>query len=280
MMRKRKIKRKKLNYKHLFILITIVLLFITLITSLYILIFNGINNHKINKKIKEIKEIVTIENIDVDTKDTIEENNINSDLEDIYSKYMKMDLLSVNINELKKINSDTKGWLSVNSTNINYPFVQTADNEYYLNHSFDKSNNKAGWVFLDYRNDINIEQKNTIIYAHGRVNKTMFGSLKDTLKNKWLSNKNNHFVKTSTNNKDSLWQVFSVYKIPTTSDYLQVYFTDNEEFYSFVTKLKNRSIYSFDVNLNNEDRIITLSTCYNSKEKVVLHAKLVKEIQK
>ena len=55
-----------------------------------------------------------------------------------------MNLINVDFNELKKINSNTKGWIQVNGTNINYPFVQAKDNKFYLTHSFDKSYNSAG----------------------------------------------------------------------------------------------------------------------------------------
>ena len=50
-----------------------------------------------------------------------------------------MDLINVNFTELKKINYDTIGWIQVNGTNINYPLVQTKNNDYYLTRSFDKS---------------------------------------------------------------------------------------------------------------------------------------------
>ncbi len=88
-----------------------------------------------------------------------------------------MNMINVNFNDLKKNNPDVAGWLKVNGTNINYPFVQASDNKYYLIHSFNKSYNAAGWVFLDYRNN-NTNNKNTILYAQGRNDKTMFGSLK------------------------------------------------------------------------------------------------------
>jgi len=93
-----------------------------------------------------------------------------------------MNLINVDFNELKKINSNTKGWIQVNDNNINYPFVQTKDNKYYLTHSFDKSYNGNEWVFLNYRNNINVLSKYTIIYAPSRNNKTMFRSLKNILK--------------------------------------------------------------------------------------------------
>lgn len=49
-----------------------------------------------------------------------------------------------NFNELKNINNDVKGWIKVNGTNINYPFVQSNNNKYYLTPTFDKSYNSAG----------------------------------------------------------------------------------------------------------------------------------------
>ena len=73
-----------------------------------------------------------------------------------------MNLIDVDFTELKKVNSDVKGWIQVNGTNINYPFVQTKDTKFYLNHSFDKKYNDAGWVFLDYRNNIDLSNKNNI----------------------------------------------------------------------------------------------------------------------
>ena len=188
-----------------------------------------------------------------------------------------MNLINVNFEELKKINSNTKGWLQVNGTNINYPFVQANDNKYYLTHSFDKSYNSAGWVFLDYRNDINNLSKNTIIYAHGRLDTTMFGSLKNILKSGWLNNTNNYVVKLSTETENTLWQVFSVYHIPTTSDYIKVDFASNEEFSTWTTMLISRSAYDFNTSVGANDNVLTLSTCYNSAEyRLVVHAKLVK----
>ena len=43
-----------------------------------------------------------------------------------------MNLINVDFNKLKNINDQTKGWIQVNGTNINYPFVQADNNEYYL----------------------------------------------------------------------------------------------------------------------------------------------------
>src|SRR5574344_1050884 len=217
----------------------------------------------------EVTEINDSENTEIINSDEIDKSNP-------YWDYIKTPLINVDFDNLKSINSDVKGWIKVNGTNINYPFVQTNNNSYYLTHAFDKSYNSAGWVFMDYRNGLITENKNTILYAHGRINGTMFGTLKNILTNKWLDNSDNFIIKTSTEEENGLWQVFSVYRIPTTSDYLQTSFTSDEEFVSFANKLIDRSAYNFNTSVSKNDKIITLSTCYNDDDKMVMHAKLIK----
>ena len=187
-----------------------------------------------------------------------------------------MNLINVDFSNLLTINSETKGWIQVPSTNINYPFVQNTNNSFYLEHSFDKSYNSAGWVFMDYRNN-NLVNKNTILYAHGRYDGTMFGSLKNIFNSSWYENKNNHIVRLSTLDENSMWQVFSVYTIPTTNDYIKVNFKSDEEFLSWAEMIKKRSRYNFNTVINSSDNILTLSTCYNKTKKVVMHAKLIKK---
>ena len=188
-----------------------------------------------------------------------------------------MNLIDVKFDELLKINSSVKGWIQVNGTNINYPFVQHSDNSFYLNHSFDDSYNDAGWVFLDYRNDSEILDQNTIIYAHSRLDESMFGSLKKILKNGWLDKEDNHVIKLSTLKENTLWQVFSIYHIPTSSDYLRINFNSNDDFNSWNSMIIDRSLHDFKTTVSTNDKILTLSTCYGKDEKLVVHAKLIKK---
>lgn len=240
---------------------------------------------KVNEEIQnnvDIKEIPAEEE-DNDVVQVVEpEKEVVEDKSNPYWDYIKMNLINVDLSELEKTNSDTVGWLQVNGTNINYPFVQTNNNEYYLTHSFDKTYNSAGWVFLDYRNnldkisDIGEIDRNTILYAHARLDKVMFGTLKNILKSDWYNNSNNHIIKLSTGNKSTLWQVFSVYHVPTTSDYIQVKFDSDEEFKTWADTMQARSYYSFNTSVSEGDKVLTLSTCYGQTERMVMHAKLIK----
>lgn len=191
-----------------------------------------------------------------------------------------MNMMDVKFNKLKEINDEVVGWIKVNGTNINYPFVKHTDNDYYLNKSFDKSYNEAGWVFMDYRNNEKEFDKNTILYAHGRYDNTMFGTLKNVLNNNWIKDSNNYIIKISTENENTLWQVFSVYHIKTTPDYLKINFNKEDEYKEFLNMLIKRSAYDFNTSIDENDKILTLSTCFNNSEKMVMHAKLIKKMTK
>lgn len=240
--------------------------FAVMIISFVKIVFWGIDNYKTNAEIKKIQEIVEIDEVESDNKE--EDETI------VSSKFINVDFT-----ELKKTNNDVVGWIRVNGTSIDYPFVQYTDNSYYLNHSFDKSVNDAGWVFLDYQNKVDMSDTNTIIYAHGRVDGTMFGSLKNALNKNYL-NIEEKFIKISTLTDNYIFEVFSVYHIPTTDDYLRKNFNSSEDYASFINMIKQRSVHNFSVDVLNDDKIITLSTCYNNREKVVMHGKLVDSVKK
>lgn len=266
-------KKRKINK-------TNVVLSIMLVISAGMLIYSILNiknwkkdNDETEKEVESIYKTVSVEEV-------TEGENVNPEAqkkESIYWSYIKMNMINVDFTELLKQNSDTKGWIQVNGTNINYPFVQSNDNAYYLNHSFTKKKNEAGWVFLDYRNDINNLGKNNIIYAHSRLDKTMFGSLKNILSNNWYKNTDNHIIKLSTEKENTLWQVFSVYHIKTENYYITTDFKDDSEFQKFIDTISKRSKLKFDASVDVNDTILTLSTCRSNNEKVVLHAKLIKK---
>lgn len=269
-------KKKLVLRKHFVVLFLLFFIFLSLFSS-YNIIRWAIDAKNTEKQIEEIHEIVEIK----ETTDSTETEIVNPPKEEVkkenpYWDYIKMNLINVDFTNLKEKNNDTVGWIQVSGTNINYPFVQTDNNTYYLKKDFNKNYNSAGWVFMDYRNNLENLNQNTILYAHGRIDGTMFGSLKNIFKSNWYNNKNNHIVKLSTEYQNTMWQVFSVYRIPETSDYLEINFNDKEKYVNFLNMLQDRSELKFDVSLNEEDKILTLSTCYKENDRVVLHAKLIK----
>ena len=121
--------------------------------------------------------------------------------------------------------------------------------------------------------------RNKVFYATLICVTKLEKEINPTIFNIYLSftlHKSNYIVKISTETENTLWQVFSVYHIPTTSDYIQTEFNSDQEFLRFANMLKDRSSYNFDTNISEIDKILTLSTCYSKTDKVVMHAKLIK----
>lgn len=194
-----------------------------------------------------------------------------------YWDYINVPYMDVNFDSLLQTNPDTVAWIKVEGTKINYPVVQSTDNDYYLHHDYRKNDNMAGWIFGDYRDDFTNFKYNTIIYGHNMNNKTMFGSLPDAvLSSSWQNNPDNHLIKLSTPTSNSIWKVFSVYTIEPEVYYLKIP-ASAESHQEFITTIKNRSIYNFNTDVTVNDKILTLSTCDNlGTKRVAVHAKLIK----
>ena len=269
----RKIKNKKWPW-----VLLLIVLFAIIVVCLVKIVFWLKDNKTTSEVVNDITNNTNIEEKQDD--ENTELVNKEEDTTSDYWYYIKFPLIDVDINKLKEKNSDTVGWINVNNTNINYPYVQGKDNNYYLDHSFDKKYNEAGWVFLDYRNDKNLSNKNNILYAHSRLDKTMFGSLSKTLKSNWYNNKDNHIIRLSTETENTMWQIFSVYKIPEETYYITTDFNSDNDYQKFLNTIKERSIHNFSTNLTTEDKILTLSTCYSDTERTVVHAKLIKRSPK
>lgn len=192
-----------------------------------------------------------------------------------YWDYLSVPFMNVNFDELLNKNPDTVGWIKVEGTKVNYPVVQSDDNDYYLKHAFNGSSNAGGWIFADYRVDFENFGKNTIIYGHNMNNKTMFGSIPSMLNSSYLNNSDNYYIKISTPTSNSVWKVFSIYTTPPEVYYLKTNFR-TEPYDKFLNTIKGRSIYDFGIDVTTDDKILTLSTCDNTGTKrVAVHAKMI-----
>ena len=194
-------------------------------------------------------------------------------INNIPKEEQKEDEYKIDFNRLKEMNQDAVAFLKVNGTNIEYFVVQGIDNQYYLNHSFDKSYNKAGWIFVDYKNKLDGTDKNLIIYGHNRRNNSMFGTLPKILNEEWYNNDKNRQIIFVTENESYIYETFSVYKIEVEDEYIQTKFSERA-YVDFLKMIKSRSIVDFGIDVTSDDNILTLSTCDdNSKYRIVLHAK-------
>jgi len=183
---------------------------------------------------------------------------------------------NVDFESLKKINPDTVAWIKINGIDLSFPVVKTNNNDFYLKHSFDKTYNPCGWIFADFKNKFDGEDKNIIIYGHNRKDGTMFSSLPQILNPDWYNNEENKYITLITEQGEFKYEVFSIYQIKVEEYYLQTNFKSVKEYLNFLNTLKSRSTKDYGVELNANDKILTLSTCgKENKYRVVLHAKEV-----
>lgn len=197
------------------------------------------------------------------------------DKNDSYWKYVSVPFLEVDFTNLIKTNTEIVGWIKIDNTTIDYPIVKGYDNTFYLTHAYDKSTNRAGSIFMDFRN--NLEDKNVILYGHRRLDNIMFGGLINLINEDWFLNKDNHIIKISTLEDNRIYQIVSVYTIEKENYYIKTNFQE-DTFLEYIDTIKKRSYYDFNTSLDNNDKILTLSTCLNNYGKrLVVHAKLIKK---
>lgn len=244
-------KKKQKTNKNLISNIILILFIILFIFSSFKIIMWFLNNRENKKIAEEISQAITIDEENVEEKE----------------KY------KVDFQTLKEKNSDAVGFLKVNGTNIEYTVVKGTNNSYYLKHNFNKESNSAGWIFADYKNKVDGTDKNLVIYGHNMRDDSMFGSLKNILNDGWHNGEENKYVNFITENDNSIYEVFSVYQVADEDYYITTDFKDNE-FNDFIKTIKSRSKFDFGIDVNENDNILTLSTCANdNKYRVVLHAK-------
>lgn len=194
------------------------------------------------------------------------------------SKYVKPKdtTYEIDFKKLKEQNNSVVAYLKVNDTNIDYVVVQGNDNDYYLHHDFNKNPNIAGWVFASYQNKIDGTDKNIVIFGHNMRDASMFGSLKNILNKKWYNNEDNRKITLVTNQGNFIYEVFSIYQIKPEDYYIQTDFNNEKEYKKFLKTIKTRSINNFNVPINKNDNILTLSTCASGgRERLVMHAKKI-----
>lgn len=165
----------------------------------------------------------------------------------------------VDFEALAEINPDIVAWIYIEDTPINYPVVQGADNQYYLNHLFDGKWNSAGCIFLDSRNRPDFSDWNSIIYGHHMKNGTMFTGLTAYKKQEYY---NDHFIALLlTPDKNYEIEIFAGYVASVQDEIWKIGFPSDQDFAEWMDKTKERSCFRSKIIPAVTDRILVLSTC-------------------
>ncbi|MEG2407058.1 MAG: class B sortase, partial [Clostridiales bacterium] len=142
---------------------------------------------------------------------------------------------------------------------LDYPIVRGGDNNYYLSHLFDGTKNKLGSIFMDYRNNPEFQDKNTVIYGHHMKNGAMFSTLMDYKDQEFL---NDHpRIEIDTPNGPLTMKIFSGFIVNTTEFEAKCQFANNVEFMEYINKAIAQSCFETRVNVKPTDKIVTLYTC-------------------
>ena len=170
--------------------------------------------------------------------------------------------------ELSKINSEICGWITVPGTRIDYPVLQGNKNEthFYLDHNYKREKSKYGSIFLDPICQLSENPKNCVIYGHHMADGQMFA---DLMKFSSLDfYKQNPLISFETiKDRNAKWKIFSVFKTNTLASQGKIFyyvvsdFADNNSFLDYVSQIRKRSLLDIPVDVNENEKLITLSTC-------------------
>lgn len=196
----------------------------------------------------------------------------NAETEEPESPYLKVDFEG-----LMAKNPDVAAWIHIPALNISYPVVQGKDNDYYLHHMFNREANINGSIFIDFHNQSDFTDSNTIVYGHNMRDGSMFGTL-DRYQDQELYEQYPCFY-IYVPGYVLEYQIVSCYAGRTWGIGYTYQFPTPEDFQDFINKIRSYAGYDTGTEVGVEDRIVTLSTCVNSSRdyRYLVHGKLIRK---
>ncbi|MGN0376581.1 MAG: class B sortase [Suilimivivens sp.] len=162
------------------------------------------------------------------------------------------------------------GWLKIDDTNIDYPVMQTSDNDYYLDHNFNQEYDNNGSIFLDYSCSVYPRSTNLILYGHHMKSGSMFGQLQKYAKESY--GKEHAIIQFDTIYEKGTYQVMYVFRSQVFNDndvvfkyYQFINANSEDEFNYYMNEMCALSLYDTGVSASYGDSLLTLSTCDSSQ---------------
>ncbi len=186
-----------------------------------------------------------------------------------------MDILKdIDLEALREVNPDVVGWITVPESQINYPLMQGTDNEFYLKHTWEKTPNASGSIFIEHQNSPDLTDFNTIVYGHNMNNGLMFGSLSSFANSHYRTLR--PYVYLVTDQGVYRYEVFSFYRAAVDGFTYNLSFQQDSTKIEFLMESKRSSLEETGVVPEPTDRILTLSTCAGGgySHRWVVHARL------
>lgn len=217
----------------------------------------------------QLKQKEEIENTIVDTNE-FDDNQYVEAWQDVFAKYPTIQFpedMNLKYSYLYAVNQDLVGWVRIDNTNLDVQVVQSNDNDYYLKRDFYRKTSRYGCPYLDFKNDSRYLDDNTVIYGHHMTDGLMFSNLD---KYKTLEGyKESPIIEYSTLYETYYFKVFAAFisnaKLVDDNgkffNFIVTDFATDEKFIGFVDEVEKRSIFNTDVNVQPDDKLITLVTC-------------------
>lgn len=191
------------------------------------------------------------------------------------------------LSEYKNLHNKNKkliGWIKIDDTNIDYPVMQTVNNEYYLNHNFNQEEDRNGCIFMDYQCDVIEGCDNMILYGHHMQSGKMFGTLNKYSSESYYQEHPN--IQFDTIYEKGQYEIMYVFRSKVFSEeeitfkyYQFINAGSEQEFNSYMNEMAALSLYDTGVTATYGEQLLTLSTCdYQENDgRFVVVAKRVNE---
>lgn len=169
------------------------------------------------------------------------------------------DLANIDLEALRAVNEDVVGWIAIPNTELSYPLMQGADNQYYLSHNWKGEPSSGGSVFLESTANRDLTSFHTIVYAHRMRNDTMFGTLKYYKDpDYWQEHPTIYIVL-----DDTLYcyDIFSAQEASVKGIVYRLDIEENQLEEEFLQYCIENSVIDTGLIPEANDRILTLSTC-------------------
>ena len=188
---------------------------------------------------------------------------------------------NINFASLQDENTDIIGWIEIPGTVVDYPIVQTLNNDYYMDYNVKKIKSIVGAIFMDSDNH-SFEDINTVIYGHNLNNGTMFAALHEYEKESFYEK--NKYINIYTPKGQLTYEIFAVYERDDSRILYQADFDNKEYYQSYLDSVLNGDNKYYvleDIKVTTDDNIISLSTCVRNKPKsrFIVQGVLIDETQ-
>lgn len=188
------------------------------------------------------------------------------------------ELAKKSLTALRQENEDVVGWIWIPDTNINYPLMQGEDNDFYLEHTWQKKKNAVGSIFLEWQNSRDLSEFNTIVYGHNMLDDSMFSQLHDYREEGFPES--HPYVYLLSDAGVWRYRVFATYKADTDSKTYQIGMQQEKTKQEYIDHALENSVIDTGCTPAVTDRILTLSTCSGMgyETRWVVHAYLPMEL--